>query len=116
MHRKRRTARESFSGGDESHSMWVDVSGAAPRLMMASVTKPLSQHLVDFAKKAKLLKPDKKKNETLKAIAAVTPHVATIESKSASAGPKSRLAVEKKTVLDQNSLNYLGKVRARLWY
>lgn len=107
-------SRESFSGGDESHSMWVDVSGAAPRLMMASVTKPLSQHLTDFAKKAKLLKPDKKKNTVLKAIAAVTPHVATIESKSASAGPKSRLAVEKKTVLDGEITALERKIRPDL--
>lgn len=107
-------SRESFSGGDESHSMWVDVSGGSPRLMMASVTKPLSQHLIDFGKRAKNIKAKKKKSDTLKWIADITPDVGVIEQKAAKAAPSSTLPVAKKTDLDAEITKLEKKIADKL--
>ncbi|MDE2597473.1 MAG: DUF4157 domain-containing protein [Sphingomonadales bacterium] len=67
----------SFSAGDESHRLWVDIKGE-PRVMMASTPKKLSTYLGEFQTKADKLK-GKKKTDTTKAITAITPTVNKIE-------------------------------------
>ena len=89
---------ESFSGGEESHRMWVDQRNG--QIMMASVVKPLSQHLVDFRRDANGLRPAAKKNETLAAIGRVAPVVGEIETRSRQAGSSSRLDIARKTEID----------------
>jgi hypothetical protein len=105
---------ETFSGGQEGHRMWVDTRSAQPHLMMASVSKPLSQHLVDFRREADSLNPAEIKNDTIAKIAIVSPVVAQIETAAQRAGPASAEPVDAKTRLDGEITQHERTIRPHL--
>lgn len=69
----------NFTAGGEGHKLWVSVKGETAQLMLASQTKPLSQHLTKFGTDAKNIKDSKTKTQVLGWINTATPLAKSIE-------------------------------------
>jgi hypothetical protein len=103
----------SFTAGDEGHRVWVDISGAAPQVMMASVTKPLSQHIADFQSAASRMRSGSKKTETTGAIGRLVTPVREIETR-ANEAKRPTTDVARRTVLDREIADRENAMRADL--
>lgn len=104
----------SFSGGDESHRLWVDIKGD-PQVMMASTPKKLSTYLGEFRTKAGKLR-GKKKTDTLGAIGAIEPDVKKIEKLGREAKAASSASADQKeaTQKERDATALEKKIQSKL--